>query len=399
MSHWKLSKIGIAAALSVLTISSAGLLVVTKPAPATPPFDVQAAPSPTVTVATAIASEVAHSLTLIGSLVPRDEIQIGFDADGYRLAEVDANQGDEVKSGQILARLDTDRLDIQLAQNAASIAKDEATIVQAESVVAQMQSSAAEAEADLARANSLGIGNVITTQVMDQRVAAAKAAAAQLASAQAGLSAARADKSLSEAVRNNLMLTKDKTTIRSPCDGVVLSRAAEVGQLIASGSASMFRIARGGEFEAAVLVDEVSLMQVKPGQKVLVALADGTSLGGQVRTVAREVDKSSRLAEARITLEPKAAMSSGMFARAQIDTEHHQGIIVPSSAIVFDGQATVVRVLSGGKIETREVSIGVTTGARTEVTRGISAGETIVMRAGAFVHNGETVTAVADEGV
>jgi HlyD family secretion protein len=399
MSRWKQPLIAVGATASGLIIASAIGLVLAQSAPAAVPAEPAASPAPTVTIATATRTEFAHSLSLIGSVVARNEVQLGFDVpDGYRIVEVDADQGDEVKAGQILARLATDRIDIQLAQNAATILKDEAAIAQAKSLIAQMQSAATEASAALARANALGIGNVITQQIMDQRISAANAANAQVASAQAGLSASEAERALAQSQRSEHMLTKDKTTIRSPCDGVVLSRAAQVGQVVSGATGAMFRIARGGEFEAAVQVDEASLLQVKPGQTASVALADGSNVTGSVRSISREVDKANRLAEVRIALDHPAAMSSGMFARADVETERHEGVVVPSSSIVFEGEISVVRVISGGKVQSRVIDTGIVIGAGTEITHGVAAGETIIRRAGAFVHDGQIVTAVAGNG-
>lgn len=399
MLRWKRPLIAIGATASGLIVALAIGLVLAQSAPAAVPPEPSAVPAPTVTIATATRTEFAHSLSLIGSVVPRNEVQLGFDVpDGYRIVEVDADQGDEVKAGQVLARLATDRIDIQLAQNAATILKDEAAMAQAKSLIAQMQSAATEASAALARANALGIGNVITQQIMDQRISAANAANAQLASAQAGLSAAEAERALAQSQRNELTLTKDKTTIRSPCDGVVLSRAAEVGQVVSGATGAMFRIACGGEFEAAVQVDEASLLQVKPGQKASVALADGSTVAGSVRSISREVDKANRLAEVRIALDHPPAMSSGMFARADVETERHEGIVVPSSSIVFEGETSVVQVVAGGKVQSREIETGLVIASGTEVTHGVSAGETVVLRAGAFVHDGQAVTAVAGDG-
>lgn len=73
--------------------------------------------APTVSVITASVRHVVMTTIVTGSLVPREEVQVGVDLNGYRIIEIRADEGDMVKAGQILARLSTDIFEVQLVQN------------------------------------------------------------------------------------------------------------------------------------------------------------------------------------------------------------------------------------------------------------------------------------------
>jgi multidrug efflux pump subunit AcrA (membrane-fusion protein) len=73
--------------------------------------------APTVSVITASVRHVVMTTIVTGSLVPREEVQVGVDLNGYRIIEIRTDEGVMVKAGQILARLSTDILEVQLVQN------------------------------------------------------------------------------------------------------------------------------------------------------------------------------------------------------------------------------------------------------------------------------------------
>src|SRR6185437_1112868 len=94
---------------------------------------------PAVTVAPAVKREFVDRLFVSGTLVAREEAQVAARIDGLAIVELDAEDGDRVKAGQVLARLDRSQLDAQLAQNDAATRRSDAAIEQARSMIAEAQ--------------------------------------------------------------------------------------------------------------------------------------------------------------------------------------------------------------------------------------------------------------------
>ena len=89
-----------------------------------------AAPPPAVSVVKAAQADFTELVVVSGSLVPRDEILVAPEVEGFRVLELMVDEGDRVKKGDVLATLVQESLDAQLAQNEASLARAEATISQ-----------------------------------------------------------------------------------------------------------------------------------------------------------------------------------------------------------------------------------------------------------------------------
>src|SRR5208337_1279863 len=111
---------------------------------------------PAVTVVPAVTREFVDRLFVSGTLVAREEAMVAAQIDGLSIVELDAEDGDRVVAGQVLARLDRSQLDAQLAENDAAIKRADAAIDQAKSVIAQSQAQVKWASDDFERAQKLG---------------------------------------------------------------------------------------------------------------------------------------------------------------------------------------------------------------------------------------------------
>jgi HlyD family secretion protein len=353
----------------------------------------QGTAAPVVTVIRASRQQVVRTVMVIGSLVPREDVLVGVDLNGYLLTAIAAEEGDRVKAGQVLARLSTDMLEVQRAEKCASVMRYDAAINQAHSLIAQMQGEEVQTAAALGRAEALLKTGSVTRDIFDQRLAAAASAKAKLESAKQGLSLAQADKLLAEAQLRQADIGLAKAEIRAPADGTILSRAAQIGQLVSPGSGALFHIARDGTIELAANIDESSLAKIATGQAVLVhvqGLED--PIVGEVRLVSPEVDKTTRLGKVRIALQQNRELKTGSFARAEIEVRRNRNIIVPISAILSGDGPASVKLVIGGKVETRNVFLGVRDSQGVEIINGLEVGDTIVLRAGTFLNDGDEVT-------
>ncbi|WP_245451464.1 efflux RND transporter periplasmic adaptor subunit [Georhizobium profundi] len=352
--------------------------------------------APAISTVEAREGEIATTATVTGTLVAREEVIVGVDVEGFKIVEVLAEVGDTVKAGQVLARLDAATIDILLAQNTSQLARAEAGIAQARASIAQAEAAKLEADSALERAQSLTGSGVTAQQTLDQRIAAASSAEAQLNSARQGLELAIADKALVEAQRREIDLNMTKTEIKAPTDGLVLSRSARIGAVASPSAEPLFRLAEEGDVELSADVTETSLASLSTGMVVHVTPAGFSQpVEGEVRLISPQIDAASRLGEMRVSLEANPALRPGAFARGVVEVASSNGVIIPLSAlVVIDGEATVQAVVDG-RIETRTVTTGLRTADRVEVLTGLEAGDVIVRRAGSFVRDGDAVTAVA----
>ena len=348
----------------------------------------------TVTVSPARNSEIVEAVTVTGTLVPRQEILVGPEIEGLRILELFADEGDRVVANQTLVRLSRETLDALMAQSDAALSRADAAIAQVKSQIAQTQANVTFTGQDLARAQSL-IGRGVSTQAsLDQKLSLSRAAQAQLQAGKDALVAAEADKKNLQAQRRELMVRVNRTEVKTPVGGIVARRTAKIGAVASAAGEPLFRIIANGEIELDAEVPEQKLLELTEGMKASVTLADGLTIPGKLRLLSPEVDRTSRLGRVRISIEPNAKARVGSFARASIELRRAMAITVPSSAIIFDAGRPGVQTVENGAVRTRAVELGLITGGRAEIRKGLKAGETIVVRAGPFLREGDAVTPV-----
>lgn len=352
------------------------------------------APPPAVSVVKAQQADFTETVTVSGSLIPRDEILVAPEIEGFRVLELRVDQGDRVKKGEVLATLVKESLDAQLAQNAASLARAGAAISQAESQIAEASAHVAEADANFERAKPLKSSGYLSGSTYDQREAAAKTATAQLKAAQDGLKLAQAEKQQVEAQRRELTWKQTNTSVTAPADGLISRRTARIGGMASGAGEPMFRIVARGEVELDAEVIETDLAKMAPGQKARVDVAGVGDVDGVVRLISPEVDKQTRLGRVRVFLGADPRLRIGTFARGNISTASSHGIAVPSSAVVFDSSGAFVQVVRDGRVERRDVKTGLIARGLVEVHSGIDEGDIVVARAGTFLRDGDAVRAI-----
>ena len=390
---------------SRLALLATGLIVAALPGVARAQ-DAEAATNapkpPSISVVAARTGEIVETVDVTGTLMPRQSISVGADVEGLRIVELAADEGESVEKGAVLARLETDIIDSNIALTDAQIARADAAIAQAEAQIADAESSATQADASLDRSRPLAEKGIIGQSVLEERVAAASSARARVNSAQQGLALARADKAAQLAQRDQWLLRKGKTEIKAPTAGLVLSRGAKLGAIVSGASGNLFEIARDGLIELEASVSEIALGRLSEGQTVEVYVAGRKQpVAGEIRLISPRVDQATRLGIVDIAL-PKDAegLRVGAFGRGVIKVAEREGVLVPRTAVVFEGDSAVVQVVENGQVKRREVALGLTTAETVEIRDGVAAGENVVATAGAFVRDGDTVTPVtlADNG-
>lgn len=337
----------------------------------------KADPAPVWVTAPATRDDVRVTVTATGTLKAVTTVEVGTQVSGT-IAALYADFNSRVKKGQVIARLDTTLLYASLQDARSSL----------ERVSALDQQAAAE----LKRMRSLFERELVSQAELDQAVAAARVAAANLTSARAGVQRAR--------------INLRYAIIQSPIDGIVLSRAVELGQTVAASFSTPTLFSLAGdlrEMRVQAAVDEADIGKVKEGQQATFtvdAYPEETFRGAveQVRlqpTVTQNVvtyDVVLRVPNDDLRLMP------GMTANLTITVDAREDVLtVPVAALRFtpprpenggDGgraprKARGVRggrvfVLENGKPRPVAVEPGLSDGVRTEVRGDLKPGTPVI---------------------
>lgn len=267
-----------------------------------------------------------------GNLQPTNTVDVGSELSGI-VDKVYVDDNDEVKKGQLLAQLDLSKLQDAVTKSRASLAAAEAQVLQTQATVA-------EARATLARyqqVSQLSGGKVPSRTEMDSAEANLKRAEANVASARASVAQARATLQSDE---TNL----GKASIRSPINGVVLSREVDPGQTVAASFQApvLFKLAEDlTKMELQVDVDEADVGQVKAGQKATFSVDAWP--GREYSAVITRVGYGAQEAEGVISYLTVLEVSNddlslrpGMTGTADIVTlTRENALLVPNAALRF----------------------------------------------------------------
>lgn len=323
------------------------------------------AQAPAITVISPGRTTVEGQITATGVLAARREAPVGVVGEGGRVVSIPVEAGDWVRQGQVLAVIDR------------SVQSQQARAAAAQVEVAQADANLAQSNLD--RALQLVERGFVSKADVDRLTATRDAAVARVRVAQASLSELRA--------RNA------RLNIVAPSAGLVLERNVEVGATVSAGSGPLFRLARGGEIEMLAQVGEEQLARLRPGVSAEVTpVGTGQSFTGQVWQISPTIDARNRQGTARIALSYDPALRPGGFATARILSGTTTAPLLPESAVLSDSQGSFVYVVDAeNKVQRMPVETGMVTSDGVVIESGISGTEKIVLRAGGFLTEGETV--------
>ena len=354
--------------------------------------------SPAVSVVKVTTANFVETVLITGSVVARDEVLIHPEVDGLRIEQLAAEEGDTVTKGQLLARLSSDTLDAQLAQNGANIARAEAAIAVARSAIVQAEAALKEAANAFERAKPLKQSGYLSGATYDQRESAAATAQSKVISARDSQTSAEADRGALVAQGRELAWKRSRAEVRSPVDGIISRRTARSGGVASALNDPMFRIIAKGEVELDAEVAESDMAKIREGQPATVAITGLGDVTGAVRLISTEVDRSTRLGKVRVFFGANPALRLGAFGRGTIVTANSRGLSVPTSAVVYMSDAShdtaTVQVVSEGRVIERVVKVGLKTQMSVEIRDGLTEGDAIVAKSGSFLRDGDAVRPV-----
>lgn len=245
-----------------------------------------------------------------GEIRAREESALSFRVGG-NLIRRDVDVGTRVKKGDLLAILDPGDLRLQAQAAQAQLAAADAEL--------------GRARADQARYAQLEKQQLVSRSALDAQNAAFRAAEGQARAARANMDVARNQAEYSQ--------------LRAPRDGVIASRQAEAGQVVAAGQ-TVFTLAGDAGREVAIALPEASIRDFNVGQPVLVELwnAPGKRLPGAIREIAPAADPQARTYATRIALQGDAAdaVELGQSARVYAGAGQSAQLALPLSALQRD---------------------------------------------------------------
>ncbi|MCV2369148.1 efflux RND transporter periplasmic adaptor subunit [Roseateles oligotrophus] len=338
---------------------------------AEPGIAAKARPALTVNLVIAEKSDWAQTLAANGSVAAWQEVVIGSEIGGLRLAEVEVNVGDSVKRGQLLARLSADTVQAELAQARAAASEARANV------------SAAKLDADRARELKSSGSDALSGQALQQYLTLELTADARYEAAAARVKT------------DELRLAQ--TRITAPDDGVISARIAAVGGVVQPGQ-ELFRLIRKNRLEWRAEVPAAELMRLRPGMPVAVVGLDDQAIAGRLRITSPSVDAQTRMGLAYVDLPATAAGSAfraGSFARGEFKLGSSSAISLPQTALQLrDGFAYVFQVGADGRVQQRKVTVGRRNGERVELTGGLESGARVVASGVGFLSDGDLVRVV-----
>ena len=284
----------------------------------------------------AIAGNLVVSISASGTLAPTRSVDIGSELSGT-LEAVLANENDKVTKGQVVARLDPAKL-------RDAVAKSQAAVQAAEAAVTQTEATLAEARANLDRLRhvaELSGGRVPSKSELDTAEAVWRRAVANLASARADVAQARATLKTDE---TNI----EKAVIRSPINGVVLTRKVEPGRTVAAQMTTpvLYVIAEDlTKMELQVKVDEADVAAVKLAQPATFTVSawPGRSFPATIQRVGLGSTTTDNVVTYKTVLtvaNDDLALRPGMTATARIITARRDNVLlVPNAALRFSPPA------------------------------------------------------------
>jgi HlyD family secretion protein len=273
--------------------------------------------------------DLTVTVTATGTLEPVNQVDVGSELSGIiETVEVDFN--DKVQHGQVLARLDTDRLQAQVLESRAALQSNEAKVTEAQATVL-------ETRLAFERCEKLAERQLCTTGDLD----AARAAHARARAAEAS---ARAQMAEARATLDGKETELAKADIRSPIDGLVLLRQIEPGQTVAASLQApiLFTLAEDlAQMELHVAVDEADVGRVREDQAAVFTVDAWPERSFPARIT--QVRFAPRTVEGVVTYETVLAVDNsdlalrpGMTATAVITVQELQdALLVPNAALRF----------------------------------------------------------------
>jgi RND family efflux transporter MFP subunit len=386
--------------LSSLSFCSAGFLIACRAASA------PVATVPTVPVATVEPATLSNDLTLTAEFLPYQDVDVMAKVAGY-VKTISVDIGDHVTQGQVLALLEVPEALSDVARAKAGVAAAEANIVTAQAAVQRAEALAGIAKLSYQRIQDVAARDrgLVPRQEIDVAQSRQMEAAAQLASAESSVQAAKDTKAGADQEYLRAQTMMNYATIRAPFAGVVTKRYASTGSMIQAGIASqtqampVVRLAQNNLLRLILPVPVNSVAGVKNGQSVDVNVSSlGRTLQGTVTRSADSVQMSTRTMDTEVDVQNRdGSLVPGMYAEVHLHLAARPNVLsVPLDAV--DGLGTSTQqayVVRSGIVHLVTVKTGLQTPNRLEILAGLQEGDKVIVGRHTGLSDGERVDSQA----
>jgi membrane fusion protein (multidrug efflux system) len=392
-----------------------------------------APPAPAVVVAEVVKKTVPITAEFVAQTDAVQTVELRARIQGV-LEKVSFQEGSDVKQGQVLfqiqraqyeATLQSARAQLAKAQAELARAQEQVEVLRAKAELEQRQAALAKAKLDVARLKPLAQAKAVPQVDLDNALAAEQVTVAGVAAAEAalkdtelnqriGIQQAQAAVEAGRAAVTQAQLDLSYTTIRAPVTGVIGRLDVNEGNLVGRGEPTLLAtMSTYDPIKISATMSEVDYLRFArrakerkagtPEIPLELVLADGTSypLRGRTTTLDRTVDpKTGTIIVEALFPNPEKLIKPGQFGRVRaVVEERPDAILVPQAAVQeTQGAKSVLVVGAEDKVALRSVTLGERIGDLFIVTRGLEAGERVIVEGLQKVRPGMQVKPTAAEG-
>lgn len=279
-----------------------------------------------------------------------------------RIVALYADQGDRVRRGQLLARLEPDDYSSQVRQAEATLHKTEADEQLEAASLRKARTTLEQAERDARRYRALADKNLVSRQEAEQYETARRLAHDEVARCEAAVTAARMEGAAGHAAWKTARARLADTLIYAPQDGLVVSRDLEKGAVVTPGE-QIFTMTDPRTVWVKANVDETQLAGIAPGNPAAITLrsAPDTPFAGRVARLARESDRVTEELEVDVAFTPpRQEFRLGEQADVLITVGRRSGVAtLPAAALAARGTARGVWTVAAGRLRFQPVRVGI----------------------------------------
>jgi RND family efflux transporter MFP subunit len=346
---------------------------------------------------------LASSLSVAGQFQPYQQVDLHAKVSGYiRWIKVDI--GDRVRQGEVLALLEVPELQDQVEGAQAEVRHSQSDITRAQSEVVSAESTYSAVHAEYTRLEeaSKERPGLIAEQELDDARAKDQQAAAQVGVAKASLNAMQEQLGVSRASRSRLETMSRYEQIIAPFTGVVTKRYADTGTLIQAGQDNntatlpVVQVAESDLLRLRMPVPESDVPYIQLGGDVQVKVnATGHAFTGKIIRFSRALDTNTRTMLTEVDVPNRdLSLNPGMYAETTIQLQRkNDALILPAQAVVQNGDQSYVLIVDAtNHVEKRNVTLGVQTSNRVEITSGLQPGDNVIAAGQTGYQPGEVVS-------
>jgi RND family efflux transporter MFP subunit len=351
----------------------------------------RARPAKTIDTEPVRREAVNRTVNVSGTLAAENEVTVSSQAEGV-VSRILADLGDRVTSGQVLVELDREKLQYNLDQQKAALARSLARYGASEpgrlppiDQTPDVKRAAAElnqARRGFERATELSKRQLLSQQALDDADAVLRTRQAEYDSAMQNAKNLAADIDASDAAAKLAERQLRDASIRAPFDGYVQERMISLGELV-KGQMPVMRIVRVDPLKVIAEIPEGLAPWVQGGQPVdlQVDAYPDQSFTGKVSRISPSVNQQTRAFpfEALVP-NPRGLLKPGTFVRVKLTTNHvEQLLTLPYAALQYRYGVNRAYVVTGDSITGREVKVGDRLGDRIEILGGVQAGDVVAL--------------------